>query len=222
MWLAGLNVSPRWCFITLLTFVEGVRPLWRTLLAALSQADGWNKFTFCETMHLASHLVPQPFVSAVASLRGGSPCQKFLCCLCTFPPRRWKASPIAAASSLLRPARLDRSYIRRTTLNFLSAPPPRLSLSPPPRVFPQGRLMKSSCKCNESIIKIKQLLSGVGESVLFVEWHCAFKSPVSLREIHGRVWEKFPAPEINNRRRLQLSGKLLKLTLKLTKSLLRV
>lgn len=86
MWLAGLNVSPRWCFITLLTFVEGVRPLWRTLLAALSQADGWNKFTFCETMHLASHLVPQPFVSAVASLRGGSPCQKFLCCLCTFPP----------------------------------------------------------------------------------------------------------------------------------------
>lgn len=92
---------------------------------------------------------------------------EFLCCLCTLSPPI-QSLPITAASSLLRPARLDRSYIRRTVLNFASAPPPPpptqpppppAFFSPPPRVFPQGRLMKSSCKCNESIIKIKQLLN---------------------------------------------------------------
>lgn len=162
--------------------------LWRTLSSLPFHTP---------TAEINSHLAKQctcrviwSFISAVASAR--------VSLLSVHVFSADTKSPITAASSLFRPARLDRSYIRRTTLNFASAgppPPPPHFLSPPPRVFPQGRLMKSSCKCNESIIKMKQLLNRVGESVLFLEWHRTSKSPVSLQERHDRVWEKFPTPE---------------------------
>lgn len=164
----------------------------------LSEADGWIKLTFEETMHLLSHLVVHQcyrrlVVAAsdrvsllsvhVLSAYTKSP---HYCCIVPHSSRKtWQKLHQAHHAKLCQCSSF--SLLPPPPRPPLLPPPPAF-LSPPPRVFPQGRLMKSSCNCNESIIKIKQLLSKAREVCFSLNDTGLLNLPCHWKKKrHGRV-----------------------------------
>lgn len=146
-------------FSSHLTLTEGVWPLENTLLAALSQADGCNKFPFGQTMHLPSNLViHQRLLVAAISARvsllsvhvsSADPKSPHQCCIVPLLSRKtWQELHQAHHAKLCQ-----HSSSSSSSSSFSFSSSQSFSSRTPYEIFMQ---------CNESIIKMKQLLNGAG------------------------------------------------------------